>query len=157
LAQKFVDQIKRESEAEAAATISNAQEKARASMAAAEAAAVALQADSQRQVRDEVARLEATRTELASDVESMARHLESERNRMRDALTEILNWVDENVQPANALMGVRPKTTPTPKPAAIGSASNEAPANGAIDVDGPPTLSLESVANATESGVPRTA
>jgi type II secretory pathway component PulM len=107
-------------------------------------------------VRDEVARLEATRTELAADVESMARHLESERNRLRDALTEILNWVDENVQPANALMGVRPKATPAPKPAAIASASNESSAQGGIDVDNQPTLSLESVTDASESGVPRT-
>ena len=38
-------------------------------------------------MREDVARLEATRTELATDVESMARHLESERNRLRDALT----------------------------------------------------------------------
>ena len=157
LAQKFVDQIKRESEAEAAATVAQAEEKARASIAAAEAAAATLQAESQRQVRDEVARLEATRTELATDVESMARHLESERNRLRDALTEILNWVDENVQPANALMGVRPKTSPSTQPAAISSASNEPPANGGIDVGEQPTLSLESVADATESGVPYTA
>ena len=156
LAQKFVDQIKRESEAEAAATVAQAEEKARAAMAAAETAAANLQADSQRQVRDEVARLEATRTELAADVESMARHLESERNRLRDALTEILNWVDENVQPANALMGVRPKATPAPKPAAIASASNESSAQGGIDVDNQPTLSLESVTDASESGVPRT-
>jgi DivIVA domain-containing protein len=157
LAQKFVDQIKRESEAEAAATVAQAEEKARAALAAAEAAASNLQTESQRQVRDEVARLEATRTELATDVESMARHLESERNRLRDALTEILNWVDENVQPANALMGVRPKGTTAPKPAAIASASNESPGKGGIDVDGQPTLSLESVTDATESGVPRTA
>jgi DivIVA domain-containing protein len=157
LAQKFVDQIKRESEAEAAATIAQAEEKARSAMATAEAAAANLQAESQRQVRDEVARLEATRNELATDVESMARHLESERNRLRDALTEILNWVDENVQPANALMGVRPKATPAPKPAAIASASNESPAKGGIDVDDQPTLSLGSVTEASGSGVPRTA
>ena len=56
-----------------------------------------------------MARLEATRTELATDVESMARHLESERNRLRGALSEILKWVDENVQPANSLMGVQPE------------------------------------------------
>ncbi len=60
-------------------------------------------------LREEVARLESTRTELAADVESMARHLESERNRLRGALSEILKWVDENVQPANSLMGVKPK------------------------------------------------
>jgi len=157
LAQKFVDQIKRESEAEAAATVAQAEEKARSAMAAAESAAANLQADSQRQVRDEVARLEATRNELATDVESMARHLESERNRLRDALTEILNWVDENVQPANALMGVRPKATPAPKPAAIASASNESSAKGGIDVDDQPTLSLGSVTDGSGSGVPRTA
>ncbi len=29
----------------------------------------------------------------------MSRHLESERNRLRTALSEILRWVDENVQP----------------------------------------------------------
>ncbi len=156
LAQKFVDQIKRESEAEAAATVAQAEEKARTTIAAAEAAALTLQSESQRQVRDEVARLEATRTELATDVESMARHLESERNRLRDALTEILNWVDENVQPANALMGVRPKASPSPQQAAISSSSNDAPANG-IDGGEQPTLSLESVSDATESGVPYTA
>jgi DivIVA domain-containing protein len=157
LAQKFVDQVKRESEIEAAATIANAQEKARVAMAAAETAAAALQADSERQVREEVERLESTRTELATDVESMARHLESERNRLRDTLTEILNWVDENVQPANALMGVRPKGASASKQAAMGSASDQSHANGAIEVDDQPTLSLESVADATESGVPRTA
>jgi DivIVA domain-containing protein len=157
LAQKFVDQIKRESEAEAAATVAQAEEKARSAMAAAESAAANLQAESQRQVRDEVARLEATRTELATDVESMARHLESERNRLRDALTEILNWVDENVQPANALMGVRPKAAPAPKPAAIASASNESPLKGGIDMDDQPTLSIGSVNDGSESGVPRTA
>ncbi len=157
LAQKFVDQIKRESEAEAAATVAQAEEKARATIAAAEAAAITLQAESQRQVRDEVARLEATRTELATDVESMARHLESERNRLRDALTEILNWVDENVQPANALMGVRPKAGGSPKPAAISSSPDDAPTNGGIDGGEQPTLSLESVTDATESGVPYTA
>jgi DivIVA domain-containing protein len=157
LAQKFVDQIKRESEAEAAATVAQAEEKARATIAASEAAAITLQAESQRQVREDVARLEATRTELATDVESMARHLESERNRLRDALTEILNWVDENVQPANALMGVRPNGSPAPKPAAISSSPNDAPANGGIDGGEQPTLSLESVTDATDSGVPYTA
>ena len=47
--------------------------------AAAEATAAQLQAETHQKLRDEVARLESTRTELATDVESMARHLESER------------------------------------------------------------------------------
>ena len=109
LAQKFVDQTKRESEAEAATIVSQAEEKARTAIAEAEATAAQLQAESHQKLREEVTRLEATRTELAADVESMARHLDSERNRLRGALTEILKWVDENVQPANSLMGVKPK------------------------------------------------
>ena len=48
----------------------------------------------------------------------MARHLESERNRLRGALSEILKWVDENVQPANSLMGVKPKAAPAAPPGA---------------------------------------
>jgi len=158
LAQKFVDQIKRDSEAEAAATVAQAEEAARAALSAAEEAALHLQSESQRQVRDEVARLEATRTELAADVESMARHLESERNRLRDALTEILTWVDENVQPANSLMGVRPKANSTPKaPPAATPPAPEAIAAAPADGDGPPTLNLEAVTDETEAGAPRLA
>jgi hypothetical protein len=116
LAQKFVDQTKRESEAEAAAVVAQAEETARAAIAAAEATSAQLQAETHQKLRDEVSRLEATRTELATDVESMARHLESERNRLRGALSEILKWVDENVQPANSLMGVKPKAAPSAAP-----------------------------------------
>ena len=89
--------------------VAQAEETARAAIAAAEATAAQLQAETHQKLREEVTRLEATRTELATDVESMARHLESERNRLRGALSEILKWVDENVQPANSLMGVKPK------------------------------------------------
>ncbi len=116
LAQKFVDQTKRESEAEAAVVVAQAEETARAAIAAAEATSAQLQAETHQKLREEVTRLEATRTELATDVESMARHLESERNRLRGALSEILKWVDENVQPANSLMGVKPKAAPQQMP-----------------------------------------
>ncbi len=92
--------------------VAQAEETARAAIAAAEATAAQLQAETHQKLREEVTRLEATRTELATDVESMARHLESERNRLRGALSEILKWVDENVQPANSLMGVKPKAAP---------------------------------------------
>jgi DivIVA domain-containing protein len=146
LAQKFVDQTKRESEAEAAAVVAQAEETARAAIAAAEATAVQLQAETHQKLREEVTRLEATRTELATDVESMARHLESERNRLRGALSEILKWVDENVQPANSLMGVKPKSAPAPRPE--GEARPEAD-------DGAPTLNLQSASDAAVSGAPR--
>jgi DivIVA domain-containing protein len=155
LAQKFVDQTKRESEAEAAAIISQAEETARGSIAAAEATAAQMQAESNKKLREEVIRLESTRTELATDVESMARHLESERNRLRGALSDILKWVDENVQPANSLMGVRPKA------AAIAAAAGQAagPAGAGNELaradDGPPTLNLQSASGAAVSGAPR--
>jgi DivIVA domain-containing protein len=144
LAQKFVDQTKRESEAEAAAVVAQAEETARAAIAVAEATAAQLQAETHQKLRDEVARLETTRTELATDVESMARHLESERNRLRGALSEILKWVDENVQPANSLMGVKPKAAPAPQP-------EEAQGRQPEPDDGAPTLNLES---ASISGAP---
>ncbi len=149
LAQKFVDQTKRESEAEAAAIVATAQETAQASIAAAEATAAQLQAESNQRLREEVARLESTRTELATDVESMARHLESERNRLRGALSELLSWVDENVQPANSLMGVR--KTPGAK---VSPVAGDAPT--ALDADaGPPTMSLPNTTGAAVSGAPR--
>jgi cell division initiation protein len=165
LAQKFVDQVKRESEAEAAATVAEAETKAREALSAAEDAAKNLRSDSERQVREDVARLEAARTELATDVESMARHLESERNRLRDALTEILTWVEENVQPASSLRGIppTPRLAPGPGPAAAPKASPatpelggaDAPNTGAADVDEQPTLNLHAVADSTQTGAPR--
>jgi cell division initiation protein len=156
LAQKFVDQLRRESESEAAATVAQAEAKARATVAEAEQTAKALEYESQRQVREEVARLEANRNELATDVESMARHLESERNRLREALSEILSWVDENVQPTNSLMGVRPKGPSSPKPAppAAIAATQQGAGNGS-DSDDQPTLNLQSVPDTSPSGAPR--
>jgi DivIVA domain-containing protein len=149
LAQKFVDQTKRESEAEAADIVARAEEMAKAAVEAAEQAAAKLQAESQEKLREDVARLESRRTELAADVESMARHLESERNRLRGALSDILKWVDENVQPANSLMGVRPKPAASTRPGAPGP---DADGDGLAD-DGAPTLNLQSTSSATNAGV----
>ena len=136
LAQKFVDQTKRESEAEAATIVARAEAQARD-----------MHTEAEKHLREDVARLEASRTQLAADVESMARHLESERNRLRGALSEILKWVDENVQPANSLMGVRPK------PNSSGQGADGASAFGhrSVPDDGAPTLDLH---NASGSGTP---
>ncbi|HXW38673.1 MAG TPA: DivIVA domain-containing protein [Acidimicrobiales bacterium] len=109
LAQKFVDQTKRDSEAEAAELVSHAEERARATLAQAEERARQLSTEAEQRLRDEVTRLEAMRGQLAADVENMARHLESERNRLRTTLSEVLKWVDENIQPANSLMALRPR------------------------------------------------
>jgi DivIVA domain-containing protein len=154
LAQKFVDQTKRESEAEAAAIVAQAEQSARASVAAAEATATQLQAETHQKLREEVTRLESTRTELAADLESMARHLESERNRLRGALSEILKWVDENVQPANSLMGVKPRSAAPTKEDELSSDSSDSSGMPEAE-DGPPTLNLQSASGAAISGAPR--
>ena len=107
LAQKFVDQTKRESEAEAAELVAQAEEKARTTLAQAEEEARQLATDADRRLREEVTRLESMRGQLASDVENMARHLEGERTRLRSALAEVLKWVEENIQPASSLMALR--------------------------------------------------
>jgi DivIVA domain-containing protein len=134
LAQKFVDQTKRESEAEAAAIVAQAEQRASE-----------LQTEAAQNLRADVARLEASRTQLAADVESMARHLEAERNRLRGALSEILKWVDENVQPAKSLMGVRPKASP-----AGGDGEEQVSSAPEPDIVAP-TLNLQ---NAAGSGTP---
>jgi cell division initiation protein len=115
LAQKFVDQTKRDSETEAAEIVANAEERARTTISQAEARAQQLSTEAEQRLRDEVTRLEGMRGQLATDVENMARHLESERNRLRATLSEVLKWVDENIQPANALMALRPRSGETPR------------------------------------------
>jgi cell division initiation protein len=152
LAQKFVDQTKRESEAEAAAVIAQAEETARAAIAAAEATSAQLQAETHQALREEVTRLETTRTDLAADVESMARHLESERNRLHGALSEILKWVDENVQPAHSLMGIKPRAS-----APRGGGEGDEPGGLPEADDGAPTLNFQSASGAAVSGAPRPA
>jgi len=108
LAQKFVDQAKRESEAEAADVVADAEARAQATLAQAEERARQITSDAEGKLRDEVNRLEAMRAKLGADVENMARRLEAERNRLRSSLAEVLQWIDDNIQPANSLMAMRP-------------------------------------------------
>lgn len=99
LAQKFVDQIKRESEAEASQVVAKAEERARAMVAQAEEHARRVIAEADQRLREEVARLESTRTRLASEVDAMSAHIEQQRARIRESLTGALRWFDEHVQP----------------------------------------------------------
>jgi cell division initiation protein len=115
LAQKFVDQTKRDSEGQAAEVVANAEERARSTIAQAEEKAHQVSTEAEQRLRDEVTRLEGMRGQLATDVENMARHLESERNRLRATLSEVLKWVDENIQPANSLMALRPRSGDNPR------------------------------------------
>ncbi len=99
LAQKFVDQTKAEAEEQAARTIAEADANARLMTEQAQTQASQLAAESEQRLREEINRLEESRSKLTHEVESMSRHLEAERNRLRAALGDILRWVDENVQP----------------------------------------------------------
>jgi DivIVA domain-containing protein len=111
LAQKFVDQTEAEAEAQARSTLAEAEERARTMVSAAETRARALTEETERHLREDISRLESMRTQLAGDVETIARHLETERNRLRAALGDMLTWVDEHVQPAASLLA-QPATTP---------------------------------------------
>jgi DivIVA domain-containing protein len=127
LAQRFVEQTKRESETEAARVVSQAEERARTLVTRAEDEARQLVTESQQRLRDEVSRLEGARAQLATDVENMARHLESERTRLRTMLSEVLKWIEENVQPAESLMALRPRAVESGRQAAghLGTGDDE--------------------------------
>jgi DivIVA domain-containing protein len=125
LAQKFVDETKADSEAQAIRIIAEADAKARQMTDQAQSKASQIAAESEQRLRDEINRLEDSRTKLTHEVESMSRHLESERNRLRTALGDILRWVDENVQPATTQ--VAETTTPAQPEAGIEEPPTAAP------------------------------
>jgi cell division initiation protein len=116
LAQKFVDQTHAEAEAQARVLVADAEERARRVLGEAEQRAKSVTEDTERHLREEITRLESIRTQLAGDVETIARHMENERNRLRGALSDMLNWVDEHVQPAGSLLAQRPAPRPTARP-----------------------------------------
>jgi cell division initiation protein len=123
MAQQFVDKLKSDSEAEAAELVSKAEERARTALAQAEEKARSLTTEAEQRLREEVTKLEGMRTQLGADIENMARHLEQERNRLRGSLTEVLKWVEDNVQPASSLMALRPRQGEPSRPAGGGSSS----------------------------------
>jgi DivIVA domain-containing protein len=128
LAQKFVDETKADSEAQAARIIAEADAKARQVTEQAQSQASRLASESEQRLREEIGRLEEARGRLTHEVETMNRHLEGERHRLRTALSEILRWVDENVQAATT--GEAPRTSPGASPASPAStpAAPQAPA-----------------------------
>src|SRR6202050_1424184 len=132
LAQKFVDHTTADAKGQAEQTISEAEARARMMTEEAQAQASQIAAEAEQRLRDEINRLETSRSKLTHEVEAMSRHLEGERNRLRAALGDILRWVDENVQPARATAdipsggeptgtdGNGPESVPSPTPAAQG-------------------------------------
>ena len=107
LAQKFVDQTQAEAETQARVVVADAEDRARKILGEAEQRAKSVTEDTERHLREEISRLESMRTQLAGDVESMARHMENERARLRGALADMLAWVDEHVPAPGAPVGGR--------------------------------------------------
>jgi len=147
LAQKFVEQAKRESEAEAAEVVADAEARAQATLAQAEERARQITTDAEGRLREEVNRLEKMRGKLGADVENMARHLEAERNRLRSSLAEVLQWIDDNIQPANALMAMRPSGD--------NAAGGERAGSRGVDQQRPSTPTARQVAQPRQAGEKR--
>ncbi len=116
LAQKFVDQTQAEAEAQARIVVADAEERARRVLGEAEARAKSVTEDTERHLREEITRLESVRAQLAGDVETISRHMENERNRLRGALADMLTWVDEHVQPTGSILAQRSAPRPTARP-----------------------------------------
>ena len=106
MAERFVEQTRRDAETEAAAVVAEAQDRARQ-----------LATDAQQRLADEVARLEGLRQRLGEDVEKVSRQLESERARLNGSLHELLGWIDKNLQPSSALAALRNPPGATSQPA----------------------------------------
>jgi cell division initiation protein len=116
LAQKFVDQTQAEAETQARMLVADAEERARRVLGEAEQRAKSVTEDTERHLREEITRLESIRAQLAGDVETISRHMENERNRLRGALSDMLTWVDEHVQPPGSILAQRPAPRPTARP-----------------------------------------
>ncbi len=112
MAQRFVEQTRSEALAEAQTTVAEAQDRAASIVSEAEERAQRTSEEAQRQLREDVDRLDGVRAQLSADVEAIARHLESERTRLRTTLGELSAWVEENLQPAGSLLAPRPADRP---------------------------------------------
>jgi len=144
MAQRFVDQTHAEAEAQARILVADAEERARQVLGDAEARAKSVTEDTERHLREEISRLESLRTQLAGDVETIARHMDNERNRLRGALSDMLTWVDEHVQPAGSLLAQRPSTRSAPRPDNGLPMSSAPDSPGAASGPEPSGLSVES-------------
>jgi DivIVA domain-containing protein len=115
MAQRFVDQTQAEAETQARVLVAEAEDRSRVILAEAEKRAKTVTEDTERHLREEIGRLEGLRNQLSAEVDTVARHLDTERNRLRTALADMLTWVDEHVQPAATLLSQRPSPRIAPR------------------------------------------
>jgi DivIVA domain-containing protein len=86
-----------EAEARARNLVSEAEERARTLVANAESQAKNRIEEGERQLREDVARLTATRAELSGQVSALEEHIRDERQRVQESLNRALAWFGENV------------------------------------------------------------
>ena len=113
MAQRFVEHAKNEAETQAAELLRQAEARAHSLIDDAEKQARQVVADAERGVRDEVVRLEAAKTNLVHEVESLNKYLESERSRMRTFVRELARWFDEHLKPTELPPGLKEKQSPS--------------------------------------------
>ncbi len=107
LAQRTADMAVKEAQDRASEILSNAEAQARSLVTEAEETAKRITGDAEREIRVELSRLEEGRAQLQADVESLERHVETERARVVGALTNALRWLEENFPPVASGSGSR--------------------------------------------------
>lgn len=127
LAQRTADLAIKEAKEEASQVVSEARARARAMLNEAEQAAHQRVEESEQQLRAEVARLTAARAELTGQLTSLEQHLERERARVGESLTQALKWLGEHL----------PGPTPRPGQAGAGPSGGLPGGRGGREV-GPP-------------------
>lgn len=118
LAQRTADLAIKEAKEEASQVVSEARARARAMLNEAEQAAHQRVEESEQQLRAEVARLTAARAELTGQLTSLEQHLERERARVGESLTQALKWLSEHLP------------GPTPRPDQAGAGPSGVPSGG---------------------------
>jgi DivIVA domain-containing protein len=113
LAQKTADLAIHEAKAEADRLVKAAEQKARRLVTDAEDAAAHLAERAQAELRADLEKLQAARDQLSGEIRAMSSWLEGERGRIRRALIEVADRVD-NVREAGNAPAPKPVAVPTP-------------------------------------------
>jgi DivIVA domain-containing protein len=105
MAQQFIEHAQQEAEAKARELTVSAQERARE-----------IVAEARSRAEDEVNRLNGLKQRLSEDVDTLARQLETERNRLGVALAEFSRWIEASLQVGGAARATNPAPTPPAPP-----------------------------------------
>jgi len=153
LAQRTADLAVQEAKDQAAAIIAEAEQRTATMAAEAERAAAVAAVEAQRQLRTEIAELGQARDALRADVAALEAHLDGERTRVREALTEVMRRLDAHASRAGDAppdTAVRiPPPREVPEPAPTEAVSGAAEVSESVEVAEP-----GEVAESPEDGEP---